>query len=319
MLVVVAAGAAGLAVHADQPHDVEHRPELWGPADAALQARLPALDERLMELDGRVFDLSLAETDLLGALFDLDTEAALAAADDCDAAAAAVGIAVEDASVVRDSASAGIDWWRLTQLKRDRLSLIDAALASSRALPSAWLSVSTDARLAAGPLAPLAAHDELLTEATNAGRDARWRDALDALDAAAEPLDEVSAAVGRLPGSFDVARLLSLVSAYREYDAALRALYAHIRRTGSQEGPDVAALLGRVEQLQPNVPMDKFALGEVVVGALGQPAIDAVTATEQASADIFDALPGEELETSGDGESDDTAPAGAELDDGVEP
>jgi hypothetical protein len=206
---------------------------------------------------------------------------------------------------VRDNAVAGIELWRLTETALDRLSRLDTALESSRGLPAAWLTVSSDARLAAGVLAPLAAHDDLLTEATNAGRDARWRDAVDALDAAAEPLAEASAAVSLVPQSLNVARLEALVAAYREYDEALRALYAHIRQTGEPEGPEVDALLAEVERLQVGVPMDREALGEVVVGALGQPLTDVIVAIEQASADIFDALPGEELEPIDEGEPTD--------------
>src|SRR5688500_4640575 len=296
ILVVVAGGGAGLAVHADHPHDAIHRPELFGAADADLQPWLPALDERLIALDERVFDLATAGGDLEAAFFSLDQDAALAAAGDGDAASAAVAMAVGEASVVRDNAVAGIERWRLSEPNRDRLSRLDTALESSRGLPPAWLAVSSDARLAAGILAPLAAHDELLTEATDAGRDARWRDAVNALDAAAEPLAEASAAVGLVPQSLNVVRLEALVAGYRDYDEALRALYVHIRQTDEPEGPEVDVLLAEVERLQVHVPMDREALGEVVVGALGQPLTNVLVAIEQASADVFDALPGEELE-----------------------
>lgn len=315
MLVVVAAGGAGLAVRADQLHDAAHRPELSGPSDAHLQPWLPAIDERLKALDERLFDLSSAGTDLLGAYFSLDSEAALAAADDGDAASAATGTALQEASVVRDGASAAVEQWRLSPPNRQRLSLSDTALESSRGLTAAWAGVSADARLAAGVLEPLAAHADLLTEATDKGREARWRDAVRGLDAAAGPLAEASAAVGRLPQSLNVARMETLLAAYGEYDEALRALYEHIRRTGSVKGADVEALLARVELLQAQVPMDRLALGEVVVGALGQGLTDAVEAMERAGADIFDALPGEELDTP----DQEIEPGAFETDDGVEP
>jgi hypothetical protein len=308
VLVLVACGGAGLAVHTEKPQDQAprsqlpgqtqgpvQRPELFSPADEELLPWVPALDERLAALDGRVTDLSSAATDLLGALFSLNPEAAVGAADAGDAAGAATATALEDATVLRDDAVA--QEWRLSPPNRERLALFDAAVESSRGLAEAWSSVSADARLAAGVLQPLAVHDALLAEATTAGRESRWRDAVEALDAAAGPLAEASAAVERLPATLDVPRMWSLVAAYGEYEEALRALYQRIDRTDSVSGPAVAELLATVEQRQAGVPMDRLALGEVVVDALGQALTESIVAMEQAKADIFDALPGEELDT----------------------
>lgn len=296
LLVVIAVSAAGLTAKADQPQDSAHRPELSRQADADMASWLPMFNERLTAVDERVFDVSSAGQDLLGDFFTLDTAAAMGTADTAAAAGTVATGAVEEATLARDQAYAAFDPWRLSEPNRDQLSLIETAIASAERATAAWSTVIADARLAAPVLDPLALHDETLTNATNAGIEARWQDALDAIDACVAPLDEAALAVGGLPQSLDKPRLEALVAAYRRYDDALRALYEHILETGSMKGPDVEELVAAVDEAQADVPEDRLALGEMVVGALGQPLTDAVTALEEARADIFDALPGDELQ-----------------------
>lgn len=290
LLVLVAVGGGGLAARADQRHDTEHRPELTYLADELAAPRIADLRRDVAALDEQVGRLTEAALDALTALSRLDSAAVTATLADGDEAAAAAEAPIEPLTAARAELAAAMDELRLGEHRRQQLERLDLAIASAGGVGEAWRSVASVSRLAAGLIEPLLLHDELLAQAALAGREARWRDALDALDLAAAPRAEIAAVRDQLAAAggsgTDATELDGLVANSGAYAAALRDLYGLILRRGSVEGAQVDALAEQARLAQAALPADLASLGAIVAGAAGQPVTAGLEAIEQARGDI---------------------------------
>ena len=133
-------------------------------------------------------------------------------------------------------------------------------------------------------------HDGLVFRATTAGRHAEWQSALDFLAQAKTPLDDAKQIRDILAATADVETLDDLLGRYRAYDAALNALYTHIRDTGNQQGSDFDALEREVELRQAALPADTSAMTVIVADAAGPAVTDALVDIEAAHGDVLDAI-----------------------------
>ena len=155
---------------------------------------------------------------------------------------------------------------------------------SAVTVPAHWVAIATRARTVSGAVARLQRHDELVFEATGAGRDGRWKAALDTLKQAADELDAVADARDQLEAAADadVGTLTQVIDRYRAYDAALVALYRHERRTGRRDGARFERLLRRVERSQAALPTDNAVLSVIVSELAGSYITSELVGIEQA-------------------------------------
>ncbi|HUP83391.1 MAG TPA: hypothetical protein VM284_04280 [Candidatus Limnocylindria bacterium] len=291
VLVLAALGGAGLAVAADRPGNPVQRPELTYRADQAAQPWVDHLfgDLGLVHDDGT--ELSAAGRDVLGSLSSLDldgTNAALAGGDETSAGIATLVAGLQD-TVGR--AHQAVDMWRLGPLWSDVFNQIDAAIAAADELPADWTAISATGRLVAGLVEALRVHDAAVFEATTAGRDGRWADAIALLNgAAADALAIAAGARDQLAAVSPVDTLDDLLGRERAYDAALLGLYQYLADGGPSSGNQFDALKQQVDTTQTALPSDNGALVVIVGEAAGLPIADQLLAMEKVHGTVNDAL-----------------------------
>lgn len=290
LLVLIALGGAGLAVESDRPHNPLSRPEITRRADQRAEPWIDALAHELAIVEGHAAGLSRHGRDVLGRITALDVERTNEALAAGDRASVELQPATERLLAVRDSALAAVEEWRLGPPTLGRFDLLTGAAESAQQVVGSWQGIGTDARRVAGLIDSLLRHDGLVFRATTAGRMANWNDALALLERANGPLREATdirdvLATGRTTDTLD-----DLLARYRAYDAALAAMYAYIRDTGTRQGREFEALEAAVEQAQAALPTDTTAMRVIVAEAAGPPLTDALVAIEHVRGDILDAL-----------------------------
>ena len=291
VLVLAALGGAGLAVAADRPGNPVQRPELTYRADQAAQ---PWVDHLAGDLDLVRDEGAQLSTDgraVLGSLSSLDmdaTNAALARGDETSARIATLTAGQHD---TLERALAAVDYWRLGPLWADVFDQIDAAITAADQLPADWTALSRTGRTVVGLVDALNAHDQSVFEATTAGREGRWADAIALLNGgAADALAIAQAARDQLAASAPVDTLDDLMGRQRAYDAALLGLYQYLADGGSQSGAQFEALKAQVDTTQAALPSDSGALIVIVGEAAGLPIADQLLAMETAHGKVNDAL-----------------------------
>jgi len=291
VLVLVALGGAGLAVAADRPGNPVQRPELTYRADAAAQPWIDRLAQDLDAVQNDATSLSTAGRDVLGGLQTLDLTSANEALSAGDQASADVETLVAGLHDTLGQAHNSIDRWRLGPETANLFDQIQTAISLADQLPTDWAGLAATGRTVAGLVGFLAGHDRAVFEATGAGRDGRWADALGVLNnAAAVALAEAAAARDQLAQTTTVDTLSDLLGRDQAYDAALVNLYTYLRDGGAQSGDQFSTLQAAVEQAQAALPADNSALVVVVGEAAGVPIADQLLAMETAHGAINDAL-----------------------------
>ena len=114
--------------------------------------------------------------------------------------------------------------------------LLAAGAEASEELPIQWAGMAVPARAIAELIVRLRAHDDVVFEATGAGRDSRWQDALDLLGQAATRVADATALRDQLAQTTAVDTLDDLLGRVRDYDDALTELYGYLRDGGEQRG-----------------------------------------------------------------------------------
>jgi hypothetical protein len=291
VLVLAALGGAGLAVAADRPGNPVQRPELTYRADQAVQPWIDHLAGDLDLVHGEGTQLSTDGRDVLGTLSSLDLDganAALGRGAETSARIATMTAGLHD-TVTR--AHAAVDYWRLSPLWADVFDQIDAAIAAADQLPTEWTALSNTGRTVVGVVDALNAHDQSVFEATTAGREGRWADAIALLNgAAADALAIAQAARDQLAATAPVETLDDLMGRLRAYDAALLGLYQYLATGGSRSGAQFDALKAQVDTTQAALPADTGALVVIVGEAAGLPIADQLLAMETVHGKINDAL-----------------------------
>ena len=155
--------------------------------------------------------------------------------------------------------------------------------------PTYWQSVANQARLVVGLIRDLRQHDDLVFQATTAGRESRWPEALRLLGEAGTRLDSARTARNDIAAQGEVTTLDDLLARYAEYDTALTELYTYIRDTGNLQGPDFDAREQRVEQAQQALPKENSVMTVIAAEAAAEAITNGLVGIEEARGAILDA------------------------------
>ncbi|MEP7379618.1 MAG: hypothetical protein ABI725_08680 [Chloroflexota bacterium] len=290
VLVLAALGGAGLAVAADRPGNPLLRPELTYRADTAAQPWIDHMATDLGSANEHAIDLSSHGLHVLGSLQALDPAGANSALTAGELTSADIANLVTGLRDTEARAHASIDRWRLGPQSVSLFDQIDTAIAAAEDLSADWRGLATVGHAAVALLEGFAGHDQAVIQATNAGRESRWSDALALLNGAATALSMVSAARDQLAQAGTVDTLDDLLARDRAYDAALVALYQYLSDGGTQSGAQFDALKTTLDQAQAALPADNGALVVIVGEATGVPIADRLLALDTAHGVINDAL-----------------------------
>jgi hypothetical protein len=290
VLLLIALGGAGLAVAADRAQNPVQRPELTWRADQAAAPWIDDLTAATRPVDEHVTALSEHALNVLANLTTLDVkqvEAEIAAGDE---EAARVQESATQLAAVRDQAVAAVPEWRLGQITRGVFDQFSIAATAAQQVPGYWSPLTSQARLVTMLITTLSEHDDLVFQATAAGRESRWGDALSLLDQADEKLTEASSVRDELAAQGETGTLDDLLTRYVAYDRALSNLYGYIADTGTTSGPEFEALQKQVDDAQHALPQSNSALTVIVAEVASKPIAEALVNIERAHGDILDAL-----------------------------
>jgi hypothetical protein len=291
VLVVAALGGAGLAVAADRPGNPLQRPELTYVADQAAQPWIDHMATDLESVQAGAADLSTTGRTILDRLQSLDRAGAVAALASGDMTAQRVAAMVVGLRETEQRASGAIEIWRLGTTTADLYQRVGVAIDAADQLSSDWALLATTGQQVVAMLEALDDHDHAVFQATTAGRDRRWADAIALLNgAAADAMSIAAAARDLLAAAGTVETLDDLLARQRAYDAALVALYQYLADGGAQSGRRFGDLRTAVERTQAALPSDTSALVVIVGEASGLPIADQLLAMDKAHGVITDTL-----------------------------
>jgi hypothetical protein len=289
---VIALGAAGIVAALDQLPGGGGRPELtWtadrevGPSLDAAAADLVALADAVGALgeDGREALAALVARD--GDALDTAIEAGAARLDAIDAAAAALETRL--AAMPLGGPQRALGYSPATLARYDALL---GALPAVAPLRSSWEQLAVGVVPAVDLTDRLLAHDEIAGEAIRFGGAGSYRAAIARIDRATAQLEEARKIRDRLAAAVDVTTLDEWIARNADYDAAVRALWDALRRSGGRVTDAVrdaaAGERAAKELLPPDARALVIILGDVARGGLNQ----AVIAIEEARGDLLAAL-----------------------------
>jgi len=290
VLLLICLGGAGLATAVDRPATQAVRPEVsWAiDRDAApwleeMLAALRTLDDDVAALSGAARRVLVEVNVLAGA----QLEPAVAAG---DAIAERLLETLADAVAVREAPVAGVEPWRLGDQNLERLERIDRALVAAGGLPPLWRDIAERGRLAGQLLETLTGHDELAVAGVRAGSESRWEEAVGALQAVVQQLEQATSLRPRLGEAADAEPLDELLAAHGRHDEALLALYRYMAEGGSLGDTRATELRVAVEAARLPLPTPAERLQEVVIAVCGPALSEGLSAIEEARASILEAL-----------------------------
>jgi hypothetical protein len=292
VLVLAVLGGAGLATAADRPATDALRPELTWRADRQVAPHMAAVDAQLLIVEEEIGALSDAGRETLASLATLSPTRIEEVLGEGDLASSRLADALDGLVDRRADQRLAVDDRRLSQANQARLTAIDEAINAVGPLATAWADMADDGRRVAMLLEVLATHDDLVFQATAAGRQEAWSVALDLLEQAAVALAEAGVLRDVLAAAeAEVSTLDDLLRRYADYDSALTALYDEIERSGTQDSPTVTALRAEVERTQALLPATTDALQVIVADAAGPSLAEGLVTIEEARGSVAMALP----------------------------
>lgn len=287
----IALGAAGIVAALDHLPGGTGRPELTWTADRAVEPDLDLAGEDLLALGEAVGTLGGDGRAALAALVARDDDALAASIaagtlqlDAIDAAAARLEARL--AGIPLDAPDAELRHSPAV-IARHR-TMVDA-LAVVPPLRPAWERLAVGVAPAAELTDRLLAHDEIAGEAVRLGGAGEYRDAIVRIDAASAELAAAREIRDRLAATVDVATLDDWLARNEAYDAALRDLWAALRRSRGRVNAEVRTAAAAERAARAALPPDARALvvilGDVARGGLNQ----AVIEIEEARGRLIDA------------------------------
>jgi hypothetical protein len=289
LLVLIAFGGAGLAVAVDRPQTSAQRPELSWRADQLARPWIDRLSAELGPLDGDIAALSEQAQSVLTSITSLELDRVETALSAGDEATTRVQTAANQLATDRDEALGSLDQWRLSDNARAALTSVSAATDSAQQVQPLWRSLADQAQLVVGLIRDLRQHDELVFQATTAGRESRWPDALQRLTEARALLDSARSAREAIAARGEVTTLDDLLARYGEYDTALVDMYTYIRDTGNLSGPEFDAREARVEQAQAALPRENSVMTVIAAETAARAVTESLVGIERARGAILDA------------------------------
>ena len=275
--ILIAVGAAGLAVAANPIPDELSRPEIYARADAAVAPGMASIDANLREVQGLVATLSGLSRSALVDLNGGDHDALVAALDQGDLLVVEIGsIATTVAGDIRalpyDAESP-----ELSPSMARRVAAAADAVEAVRPLADLWGRVARGALPASEIARHLADHDLATFAATQDGTAGRYADALQGLGKARAELTGALEIRDQLVETVDTTTLDIWIERNRTYDDALARLYQALRDAdgpGHRRGP--RGLRGRpagAEALPPDTRAIVVIMSDIAQGGLNQAAI----------------------------------------------
>lgn len=293
VVVVIAAGAAGIATGLDQAPGTDGRAEPATNADAQVTPQLDAIDADLSDLADQVGALGTQARGALASLNGADPDTAQTAISSGDALVADI---VQRVAAIRTklaavpyvaSPAAGL---RLSQPVVDRYQALVDALNATDGLDVAWARLSISAIAASKMSQLLAEHDRLMGEAAAKGRIAKYADAQKLIDQAGAQLTTAKSVRDDLAKTVEVSVLDEWIKRNADYDAALRNLYKAIAKVGKTVTPAVRSAVKAEAAARANLPPDPRAL-VVIMADIGRGGMNqAVIGIEEARATLSDAI-----------------------------
>jgi hypothetical protein len=291
--IVIALGAAGLVAAMQPGPDRPVDPGLVYENDAAVAARLDAVETDLGDLAGDVDALSSQARGALAAMINGTPDTVDAAIAQGDALLA--GIAAKAAAIRADLAAVPFVNEPEADLHvspevRQRYARLLPVPAATDGLDAAWSQLTVGAAAAGRLAAQLAEHDRLVGEAAEQGRAAKYKTAIATLDQAAAAIAESRKLRDRIVASVDVTVLDQWLDRNEAYDKALAGLYTALASVGGKVTKKVREAIDAEKAARARLPPDARGL-VVIMADVGQGSLNqAVIAIEGAKASLSDAL-----------------------------
>jgi hypothetical protein len=255
--------------------------------------RLDTVSADLSDLDDQVDALGTHARNALAALNGADPDTAeteIAAGDTL------VGDIVQRTAAIRSklaavpyvgTADAGL---HLSDGVLDRHAALEAALAATDGLDAAWARLSISAIAASKMSQLLAAHDQLMGQALDKGRLAKYADADKLITQAGAQLTTAKSVRDDLAKTVDVTVLDEWIRRNENYDTALRNLYKAIAKVGRTVTPAVRNAVKAEKTARAQLPPDNKGL-VVIMADIGRGGMNqAVIGIEEARATLSDAI-----------------------------
>lgn len=292
-VLLIALGAAGLVAGMDAPATAGSRPWLTARDDLVVGERLDAIAADLQLISDRLDALGVQGRGALSALVGNDAATAAAALDEGDrlvadiqARSAQIETALDEVPLIGTPEAE----FRLGPAVRDRYARLDAAVASTQGLETAWLELASGSAAAARLSSLLAAHDDAVLAAAAQGRDAEYENALTTLEAADTAIADARLLRAQLARTVDVTTLDEWLDRSARYDVALRALYQALVDSDGRVTGAVREAMAAEEKAQDRLPPDTRGL-VLIMAEIGRGGMNgAVVAIEQARGRLTEAL-----------------------------
>jgi hypothetical protein len=275
--ILIAAGAAGLAVAANPVPDELSRPEIYARSDAAMAPGLAAIDAQLRDAQALVAELSGLSRSALVNLNGGDQGALVKDLDDGDLLVLEIGsVATAVASDIR-ALPYDADSYRISPSMAARLTAASEAVETVRPLADLWGRVARGALPASEVARHLADHDLATFAATQDGTAGRYAGALRGLGIARAELTAALAIRDQLVEAVDTTTLEIWIDRNRTYDDALARLYQSLRDSGGRVTDGASEAFADVQRAQKRLPPDTRAIvvimSDLAQGGLNQAAI----------------------------------------------
>jgi hypothetical protein len=217
----------------------------------------------------------------------------VAALDLGDSALPELQAALGELQLARAGLLEGVAVDRLPQQDRDRIAVVDGALAGGADLPAAWADITASAGLPIRFLRASSGHDDAVARAVDLGRRGRFANAVTALDEADQALDDLrEVRVDANSRELDVSTLDDLLSRTAVHDAALRRLYRELIESNG-EMTDIARRAQADEEAARSLLPETTDTAVIVTSDLGgADATSALIRIERARGDIDAAVSG---------------------------
>ena len=275
--VLIAAGAAGLAVAANPVPDEAARPEVFAYADTAVAPGLADIDAQLSQAQELVAALATLSRSAIVDLNAGDEAALVKDLDDGDQLVVEIGsIATKVASALRALPYA-VDDYRLSPSMAARLAAAGDAVETVRPLADLWSRVARGALPASQVAGHLADHDRIAFAATQDGTAGRYVAALKTLGQARAELNAATEIRDQLGEAVDTTTLDIWIERNRAYDDALARLYQSLRDSGGRITDAARDAFADVQRAQKRLPPDTrgiiVIMSDLAQGGLNQAAI----------------------------------------------
>jgi hypothetical protein len=171
-----------------------------------------------------------------------------------------------------------------------RHAALVAAIDATEGLDDDWERLTLGSISATRMSALLASHDELVAQAAELGRAAKYTDAMTILDQADATIAEARQLRNQLANTVDVTVLDQWLDRNAAYDVALRALYKEISKVGTRVTDAVRQAIAAEQAAKDQLPPDTRGL-VVIMAEIGRGGMNgAVIAIEEARGKLLSAI-----------------------------